>query len=183
MSGDAALDATIAEFLRELARWGDRMNLVGSTDPAAMSRHVEDSLAAASLLNRSASVVDLGSGAGFPGIPIAIARRDLRVTLVEIREKRIAFLRHVVRSLALDVEVRRASIEVAPPSRFDVALLRAVATPDRSLELARPWVDDAGEVWIWAGAGVELPGARRIALDSGGAILRTPAAAISRGTD
>jgi len=183
LSRDAALDATIAEFTRELARWGDRMNLVGSTDPAAVLRHVEDSLAAVRHLPQSASVVDLGSGAGFPGVPIAIARRDLHVTLVEIREKRIAFLRHVVRTLELDVEIRRESIEVAPVSRFDVALLRAVAPPDRSLELARPWINDAGEVWIWVGASVELSSARRIALDSGGAILRIPAAAISRGTD
>ena len=82
-----------------------------------------------------------------------------------------------------EVEVRRASIEVAPASRFDIALLRAVAPPERSLELARLWVAETGEIWIWAGAGVALPGAQAIALDSGGAILRTPAAAISRGTD
>ena len=183
MSPDAALDATLAEFLRELARWGDRMNLVGSTNPTAMSRHVEDSLAAVPHLPKGARVVDLGSGAGFPGLPIAIARRDLRVMLVEIREKRVAFLRHVVRTLELDVDVRRESIEVPPETRFEIALLRAVAAPERSLELARPWVDDAGEVWIWAGSGVALPGSRAIPLASGGAILRTRAAVISRGTD
>jgi 16S rRNA (guanine527-N7)-methyltransferase len=183
LTRDAALDAALAEFLRELARWGDRMNLVGSTDPAAMSRHVEDSLAAAPHLPANAAVVDLGSGAGFPGIPIAIARRDLRVCLVEIREKRIAFLRHVIRTLALDVDVRRESIDVVPASAFDVALLRAVAPPDRSARLARPWIHEVGEAWIWAGAGVDLPGARSIPLVSGGAILRIPAAAISRGTD
>ncbi len=183
MSGDAARDAILAEFLRELARWGDRMNLVGSTDPTAMARHVEDALAAVPHLPDGASVVDLGSGAGFPGLPIAIARRDLRLVLVEIREKRVAFLRHVVRTLALDVEVRRASIETAPETPFDFALLRAVAPPDRSFELARPWVVESGEIWVWAGAGAELPNARAIALDSGGAILRTPAAAFSRGTN
>lgn len=183
MSRDAALDPKIAEFLRELARWGERMNLVGSTDPTAMARHVEDALSAVPHLPAHASVVDLGSGAGFPGLPIAIARHDLRVTLIEIREKRIAFLRHVVRALGLDIEVRRESIEATPPAHFDFALLRAVAPPEESLELARPWVVDGGEVWIWAGAGVRLPGARPIPLDSGGAILRAPAAAISRGTD
>jgi 16S rRNA (guanine527-N7)-methyltransferase len=183
LTRDAALDATIAEFLRELGRWGERMNLVGSTDPAAMARHVQDALAAVPHLPANTSVVDLGSGAGFPGVPIAIARRDLRVTLIEIREKRIAFLRHVVRVLDLEVEVRRESIESPPPARFDLALLRAVAPPEKSLELARPWVVDSGEIWIWAGAGVALPGASAIALDSGGAILRAPAAAISRGTD
>jgi 16S rRNA G527 N7-methylase RsmG len=101
---------------------------------------------------------------------------------VEIREKRIAFLRHVVRTLELDVEVRRASIEVVPPQGFDRVFLRAVAAPEKSVELGRSWVKDDGEVWIWAGAGVDLPGARSIALASGGAILRVPAAEISRGT-
>jgi len=158
------------------------MNLVGSTDSLAMSRHVDDALAAAPHLPQGVSVVDLGSGAGFPGLPIAIARRDLRVTLVEIREKRVAFLRHVVRTLELDVEVQRESIEVAPAEGFDVALLRAVATPERSVGLARPWVRNEGEIWIWAGYGVDLPSARPIVLASGGAILRVPAAVFSRGT-
>jgi 16S rRNA (guanine527-N7)-methyltransferase len=182
LSLQAARDATIAEYVRELARWGERMNLVGSTEPAAISRHVADALEAVPHLPQGISVVDLGSGAGFPGLPIAIARRDLRVSLVEIREKRVAFLRHVVRMLDLDVEVRRESIEAAPPKVFDLALLRAVATPQRSLELARPWVRDDGEIWIWAGSGASLPAVRPIALASGGAILRARAAVFSRGT-
>jgi 16S rRNA (guanine527-N7)-methyltransferase len=182
LSRQADPDAAIAEYVRELARWGERMNLVGSTDSTAISRHVADALEAVPHLSQGISVVDLGSGAGFPGLPIAIARRDLRVSLVEIREKRIAFLRHIVRMLDLDVEVRRESIEVAPVDVFDVALLRAVAAPERSLGLARPWVRDEGEIWIWAGSGVSLPGARPIALASGGAILRVPAAVFSRGT-
>jgi 16S rRNA (guanine527-N7)-methyltransferase len=175
----AGLDA----YAHELARWGERMNLVGSTDPTAIARHVEDALAGLPHLAQGASLVDLGSGAGFPGLPIAIARPDLRVTLVEIREKRVAFLRHVVRSLALDVEVRRASYEVAPPTGSDVVTLRAVASPEKSLSIARPWVAENGEIWVWAGAGVDLPGARPIVLRSGGAILRVHAAVFSRGTD
>lgn len=182
MSAPEVPDPALAEFVRELARWGERMNLVGSTDPDAISRHVDDALAAVPQLPQGLSVVDLGSGAGFPGIPIAIARRDLRVSLVEIREKRIAFLRHVVRTLDLDLRVFRASIEEPPPIGFDVALLRAVAAPERSLELGRKWVRDGGEVWIWAGQGIDLPGADPIALASGGAILRLPGAAVSRGT-
>jgi 16S rRNA (guanine527-N7)-methyltransferase len=182
LSPDATPEATLSEFLRELARWGERMNLVGSTDSVAMSRHVDDALAAVPHLPQGLSVVDLGSGAGFPGLPIAIARRDLRVSLVEIREKRVAFLRHVVRTLELDVAVRRESIEDAPSQPYDIAFLRAVAAPERSVELARPWVGDAGEIWVWAGPDVDLPGSRPIALASGGAILRVPVAVISRGT-
>lgn len=182
MSRSPELETILAAFIGELARWGERMNLVGSTDPAATSRHVDDSLAAVPHLAQGISAVDLGSGAGFPGLPIAIARQDICVSLVEIREKRVAFLRHVVRTLGLDVDVRRASIENAPAETFDVALLRAVASPERSVELARPWVRPDGEIWIWAGAGIDLDGARAIPLASGGSILRVPAAAISRGT-
>jgi len=182
LSRPTAPDETIAEFLRELARWGERMNLVGSTAPAAIARHVEDALAAAPHLPEGACVVDLGSGAGFPGIPIAIARRDLRLTLVEIREKRVAFLRHVVRVLGLSVDIRRVSIEDAPAETFEFALLRAVAPPGRSAQLARSWVRDTGEIWIWAGPDAAVPGSLPLPLASGGAILRVPAAVISRGT-
>jgi 16S rRNA (guanine527-N7)-methyltransferase len=174
----AGLDA----FAAELMRWGARMNLVGSTERAALERHFADSLAAAEWLPRGAAIVDLGSGAGFPGIPIALARPDLRMTLVEVREKRLAFLRHATRELGLAVEVRATSIEAVPEVRFDFALLRAVAKPERSAELGRPWVVSGGEVWIWAGPDVELPSASAIILDSGGKILRLRAADFSRGT-
>jgi 16S rRNA (guanine527-N7)-methyltransferase len=180
--GSAALDAALGGFSAELTRWGARMNLVGSTNPDAIRRHIEDSLAAAPHLPRNASVVDLGSGAGFPGIPLALARPDLRLTLVEIREKRVAFLRHAARELSLAIEIRVTSIEAPSGSDFDFALLRAVAKPERSLELGLPWVRPSGEVWIWSGPVANLAGAEMIALDSGGNILRLRAADFSRGT-
>src|SRR5262249_18479377 len=119
-------------FLAALRQWGPRTNLVGSLDDAALTRHVEDSLAAAEHLPHSARVVDLGSGAGFPGIPLAIARPDLDLTLVEIRERRVHFLRHVVRQLELGCRIERRRIEepLLPP--FEFALLRAVAPPEES---------------------------------------------------
>jgi 16S rRNA (guanine527-N7)-methyltransferase len=176
------LEVDLAAFAAELARWGARMNLVGSTEPAALKRHFADSLAAAEALPASVRVVDLGSGAGFPGMPIALARRDLRLTLVEVREKRLAFLRHAVRELRLELEVRAVSIESAPEELFDFALLRAVAPPERSLELGARWVAPSGEVWIWAGPGAALSAARPLPLASGGSILRVRAADFSRGT-
>lgn len=176
------LEAGLAAFAAELTRWGARMNLVGSTQPAALERHFADSLGAAVALPTAARVVDLGSGAGFPGIPIALARRDLRLTLVEVREKRLAFLRHAVRELRLAIEVRAASIDSPPEEPFDYALLRAVAPPERSLGIGVRWVTASGEVWIWAGPGAGLPGAQPLPLESGGNILRIRAADFSRGT-
>jgi 16S rRNA (guanine527-N7)-methyltransferase len=146
---------------------------VGSIEPGALARHVADSLAAADALPRSARVVDLGSGAGFPGIPLAIARPDLDLTLVEIRERRVHFLRHVVRTLDLRCRVERCRIESSPGTPFSYALLRAVAPPQRAREMARAWVREGGEIWIWAGPDeTALEGVGSISLESGGRILR-----------
>jgi 16S rRNA (guanine527-N7)-methyltransferase len=177
-----SVEAALAVYRTELVRWGERMNLVGSLEPAALDRHFEDSLHAASALPHGARVADLGSGAGFPGLPIAIARPDLRVTLIEIREKRVAFLRHVVRTIGLAVEVAQTTLDAPPPEPFDVVLLRAVAPPEESARIGLRWVGPGGEVWIWAGARAALAGADPIPLPSGGSILRVHAAALSRGT-
>jgi 16S rRNA (guanine527-N7)-methyltransferase len=176
----------MALYLDEIARFGARVNLVGSTRPEALSIHVADSLVAAAALPEGARVVDLGSGAGFPGIPIAIERSDVSITLVDVRERRVAFLRHVVRTLGLRCEVRRARLEDPPADPFDVALLRAVAHPERSLDLGCRWVREGGEVWIWASESGERalgPLAGSIPLPRGGRILRVRRTAVPRGTD
>lgn len=181
MSGTHVSEDRISRFLAELTRWAPRTNLVGSTEPAALADHVADSLAAAAELQgglgasgRPIRAVDLGSGAGFPGIPIALARPDVEIVLVEIRERRVHFLKHVVRTLELGVEVRRCRIENAPEARFDVAFARALAPPARTAELARPWIREAGELWLWTRedppSGWEASG--RIPLGSRGAVLR-----------
>jgi 16S rRNA (guanine527-N7)-methyltransferase len=182
---DPGTRSRIDAFLQELTAWAQRINLVGSTDPAALAEHVADSLAAADELSPGARVVDLGSGAGFPGLPLAIARPDVEFTLVEIREKRIHFLRHCVRTLGLSTTVVRARIEEPPAQPFDVATLRAVAAPPKAASLARPWVKPDGEIWIWAGPSAEpgSVGARAtIPLGQRGAVLRVAAADVSRGT-
>ena len=164
-------------FLAELRSWGERTNLVGSLAPEQLQVHVDDSLGASPHLPQGARVVDLGSGAGFPGLPLAITRPDLEMTLVEIRERRAHFLRHVVRTLGLRCEVQRIRIEDAPELPYDFALLRAVAPPAEALPLAWPWVHEHGQVWIWstepASALAPTPEAP-IPLDPRGAIHRFP---------
>ncbi|MCH6563136.1 MAG: 16S rRNA (guanine(527)-N(7))-methyltransferase RsmG [Myxococcales bacterium] len=177
--------ARIERYLDELRKWAARSNLVGSTRNDALRRHVEDSLAAARHLPHDARVVDLGSGAGFPGLPLLIVRPDLKLTLVESRERRVHFLRQVVRVLELDCVVQRCRIEDAPAGVFAYALLRAVAPVQKALSLAAPWVKPGGEVWIWtreepAAAGSAFVG--EIPLGDRGRILRARAAAVSRGT-
>ncbi len=173
-------------YLEELRRWGARTNLVGSTSPGALARHVDDSLAAAEHLPSGARVVDLGSGAGFPGVPLALRRPDLSMHLVEIRERRVNFLRHVVRKLDLQrVTVLRQRIEDPPRGAYTYALVRAVAAPTESARLALPWVSPEGQIWIWVSSRQPRPWEVQldeIPLASGGNILRIHVAEVSRGT-
>jgi 16S rRNA (guanine527-N7)-methyltransferase len=161
------------------------MNLVGSTTAEALRTHVEDSLAAARTLPTSARIVDLGSGAGFPGVPIAIARPDLEVVLVEIRERKVSFLRHVTRTLGLHCEVWRRSVEDPGDESFDAVLVRALAAPDRALPAAGRWAGANGEVWLWTRV-AELPPAFEeigsVSLGARGRIARLRLAGVPRGT-
>jgi 16S rRNA (guanine527-N7)-methyltransferase len=183
LSPEAA--SQLERYLGELRAAGERINLVGSTAPADLARHVADSIEPAAWIPTGSRVVDLGSGAGFPGVPLAIARPDVAVTLVEIRERRVHFLRHVVRTLGLSCHVMRKEIETeAPPEGFDFALARALASPETALSLALPWVRSTGEVWIWASVPSRaVPAAiPEIPLSSGGCVLRVRVAAVPRGT-
>lgn len=159
--------------------------MVGSIDPDEIEVHIQDSLAAADSVPSGARLADLGSGAGFPGVPIALARPDVRVTLLEVRERRVSFLRHVARSVDAEIEVLRGRIEDGPPEPFDLVTLRAVASPEQAVRLGVPWAKPDGEVWIWTTTPANsLPWAPigRIDLGDRGAVLRFHASAVSRGT-
>ena len=137
LGADAAAPARLARYHRLLCEWNARMNLTGDTDFAvALYRHYLDSLAPLrleGLFAHGARVIDVGSGAGFPGLPLAIARPDLRVTLLDALQKRISFLSAVVEELGL-THVRllhvRAEDGARNPEhreRYDLAVARAVA--------------------------------------------------------
>ena len=132
--------AALRVYLRILRRWNPRLNLVSEADRGAVwERHVVPSLQfRPSILGvRHESVVDLGSGAGFPGIPLAITSPASRFTLVESRRRRASFLRAVIRDLPLDnaLVVNERIEQWRPGSRADVVLARAVADPERIASL------------------------------------------------
>jgi 16S rRNA (guanine527-N7)-methyltransferase len=100
-------------------------------------RHFGESLFLARHLPQVGSLLDLGSGAGFPGLPIQLARPALKVTLAESQHKKSSFLREVVRSLGLKTEVWVGRAEDLPATRqFDVVAMRAVDTPEAALAIA-----------------------------------------------
>ncbi|HET7358878.1 MAG TPA: 16S rRNA (guanine(527)-N(7))-methyltransferase RsmG [Rhodanobacteraceae bacterium] len=124
----AGAQARLLDYLELLQRWNRAYNLTAVRDPAQMvSRHLLDSLAIAPFV-AGATLADLGSGAGLPGIPLAIATPARAVTLVDTNGKKARFLREAVRSLALDnVTVVQARVEDLD-GRFDCITARAFAS-------------------------------------------------------
>jgi len=144
----------------------------GDTD-RLWERHIRDSLRALPELPREARIADLGSGAGLPGLPLAIAAPSCSFSLIEVRRGRAAFLESVVDGLGLrNVEVFVGKT-TSVPGRFDVCLARAFASPVTSWIAASQMLEAAGSLIYWAGAGFkadELVGSVpvwRVSLPSG----------------
>ncbi len=117
---------SLVRYTQLLRDWNQRINLVSRRDTSRiLSYHVIDSLAVQRLIPPDARVCDIGSGAGLPGIPLAITRPDLRMLLVESSQKRGQFLRATVAELALtNAEVLNERAESLPPLECDVVLSR-----------------------------------------------------------
>lgn len=118
----------LEQLLDELQQWSAAYNLTALTDRQQMlTHHLLDSLAAGPAL-RGTRIADVGTGAGFPGLPLAIARPELSFTLIDSTAKKIRFVAHAARSLGLaNVTPLHARMEALPELRFDTVLARAVA--------------------------------------------------------
>lgn len=145
------LDEPLAErFLRYkdlLLRWNERVSLTSIRDEhGILSRHFVESIACARLLPAGiATLLDYGSGAGFPGLPIAICRPEIRVTLAESQNKKAAFLREAVRVVAVDTAVYASRVETIE-GQFDCVVLRAVERMAEAAALAVELVSPGG--WV-----------------------------------
>lgn len=155
--------AVLARYIDLLVRWNRAYNLTAVRDPADMvTRHVLDSLGVLPWV-AGARVVDVGSGAGLPGIPLAVVRPELEVTLLDSNGKKTRFMQHAVSTLGLArVQVVQARVERwTPPQPFDTVVCRAFA--------------ELGEIWRRV-AHLCAPGARLLALK--GAVDRREIAAL-----
>jgi 16S rRNA (guanine527-N7)-methyltransferase len=178
---DGAQRERLSRFAALLLEWNERVNLTAITDPQEIAtKHFLDSLTllAARPPRPGARLVDVGTGAGFPGIPLAIARPDVRVTLVESVAKKVRFLDAVVAALELrNVEAVRARAEelahdAARRERYDVAVARALPSLAANLELLLPFCAVGGEAVAYKGrVDAELPSAERAARALGGEIV------------
>jgi 16S rRNA (guanine527-N7)-methyltransferase len=142
-------------YYLELIEWNSRINLTAITDSENVQiKHFLDSLTLRSVIKDRISggcrIIDVGSGAGFPGIPLKIAVPDIKITLLEATAKKVLFLEHIVKELELaDVEIINGRAEEAAQKpeyreRFDVAVSRAVAELAVLAELTLPFCKTGG---------------------------------------
>lgn len=145
----------ISRYVDILTDRGIDRGLIGPREvPRLWDRHILNSVAIADLIPEGSSVVDVGSGAGLPGIPLAIARPDLRVTLVEPLLRRVTFLTETVEELGLDVSIVRQRAE-EHTIRYDVVVARALAPLPRLLTWCSPLLTSAGVLLAMKGAAAE----------------------------
>ena len=133
------------QYLALLLKWQEKINLISpATIKDAWNRHFEDSLQLLPLIPEGAKTLyDLGCGAGFPGLVLAMERPDLAVTLIESDTKKCAFLQTVSRETGVSVTIQNCRIEAAtqtlsPP---DIVTARALASLESLLEYIGPWAE------------------------------------------
>ena len=147
-------------YYQNLISWNQKFNLTAITDKReVMIKHFADSVIAQRFFPYGASVVDVGSGAGFPAIPLKIVRSDLDVTMLEALNKRVNFLLDTLAVLdlpgrALHMRAEEAAYGVMRES-FDVATARAVTNTKQLVQYLLPLVKVGGEAVLYKGADVE----------------------------
>ena len=126
-------------YLDLLLRWNQRLNLTAIKDPLQVIRRhfVESVFTAQHLPSGVTSLLDYGSGAGFPGIPIAICRPEIQVTLAEAQGRKASFLQEALRTLSVRGEVYAGRVETMPElDRFDIVAMRAAEKMESAVPIA-----------------------------------------------
>ncbi|HME72631.1 MAG TPA: RsmG family class I SAM-dependent methyltransferase [Myxococcota bacterium] len=149
---------TLAELATLVEEWARRINLTGHRTAESVVRRL---ILDAAALDAAApadigSLVDVGSGAGFPGLPLAILHPERKILLVESRERRHHFQRMAIRELGLaNAEARHGRAESLCPSPHDAAIAQAAAAPPEAASLLLPWVRPGG--WLIVPGGTRAP--------------------------
>lgn len=164
---------TLLDFLTLLERWNRAYNLTAVRDPVQMvPRHLLDSLSIVPFIHGK-TLLDVGSGAGLPGLVLAIALPRLEVTLLDPALKRTRFLAHVIRELGLgNVCVERARVEdFVPRTRFDSVTSRATVALDILVDAALPLLGANGRLVAMLGKfpttdGLQIPAHHELRIES-----------------
>ncbi len=140
---------------KELLRWARKINLTAITDPTEMAvKHYLDSFAPAPWLpEETTRLLDMGTGGGFPGIPLKIYFKAMPVTLMDASRKKTNFLKHVIRMLGLKkVEVIQTRVEdMSSPRSYDIIISRAVSNISELCKMASPLLAPDGTIIAFLG--------------------------------
>jgi 16S rRNA (guanine527-N7)-methyltransferase len=138
-------------YSRELLKWNQKINLTAiRSEKGIVLKHFVDSLSAFPYLSKTASLLDIGSGAGFPGIPLRIVQPSLEVTLIDSVRKKVDFQRHIIRTLglkgteAIHGRIQDKEILRSMAGRFDTVISRAFSDLQTLLLLAFPFLKKGG---------------------------------------
>lgn len=141
-----------------LIEWNRRINLTAITDPEqVLSKHCLDAIVASSFLTRNGTLLDIGTGGGFPGIPLKIMRPDVTMTLIDSVRKKISFVNHVIRELDLEkIEALHTRAQDLAGRReyqasFDTVTCRALTDLESVLRLALPMLTPKGKIVAYQG--------------------------------
>ena len=168
-----------ALYCTQLQEWNQRMNLTAITDDEGVAvKHFADSLLPLTMVQLpvGASLVDVGSGAGFPGLPMALARPDLRVTFLDSLQKRLTFLAQLTQMLGVPAATLHARAEDGAQDselreQFDMATARAVAAMPVLTEYCLPFVKNGGIFAAMKGPSETAAQAENAAKLLGGAVV------------
>lgn len=177
LEGDALERMVI--YAELLETWSARHNLVRySNRRELVERHLLDALSGERLLAGEGTLLDVGSGAGLPGVPLLVARPGWRGVLLEPRKKRWAFLKRVIRELDLDAEAVDLRYEELPEGEcFDLISARAVGGHGALLGWARSHLVDGGAVALWT----TVEGEREVSSEVEWHVLSWPLVGLDRG--
>jgi 16S rRNA (guanine527-N7)-methyltransferase len=147
----------ITDYHDLILAWSRRINLISKGDHAQIiENHILDSLGPIELIPRTGKLIDIGTGAGLPGIPISLVRPALRITLMESVHKKILFLRAAKNELGLEnVNIAECRLEQFIPSEpFDIATMRALPRWESHLEKVMGMVRPGGKIIYYQKRGV-----------------------------
>lgn len=149
-------------YMELLLQWNEKVNLTAITEPNdIILKHFIDSLTIERYIDKNVNIIDIGTGAGFPGIPISIARTDINITLMDSLNKRIKFLDEVIKENKLNnaKTIHARAEELARDKdyreKFDIATSRAVASLNVLLEYMLPFVKVGGYCICMKGSNIE----------------------------
>ncbi len=153
----------MAEHASELMTWNQKFNLTAIKDPAIVAeKHFFDSIAAGSFLGDETSLVDIGSGGGFPGIPLKIMNPSLKIIMIDASQKKINFIKHVIRMLKLEnMDAVHARVENLKTNEaffkcFDGVISRAFTELERFVDLSLPLLNQNGRIYAMKGKHLEM---------------------------